>query len=324
MNNINEIKKTIKDDLNIFESLLYQYINTNDNILKDKIDYLFSSKGKRIRPILVYLCSRVFGEPNSKTNNASLIIEILHTATLVHDDVVDNSSLRRGKESVNEKWDNKTAVLIGDYLFAKCIELLADPKSNGLLNIISPILLDLSYGELQQLNFNKKPVCSIDEYLEIIDKKTSSLISASCICGAYSTNASSDDIQTISDFGKSAGRIFQITDDIIDYLKPDETGKSYLNDLIEHKMTLPFILALENATIIDKERILNIWIQKDQIANNLHEIESFVKKNKGIDSAKLFINKEKLKAKESLKSLSQNKYTYALEKLIDFISDRKN
>jgi octaprenyl-diphosphate synthase len=323
MKSLREIKEIIKSDLSNFEALLKKELNSDDELLQEKTLYLFESKGKRVRPILVYLFSRLFGKPYNLTHNSALIIEILHTATLIHDDVVDNADLRRGKETFNRKWDNKNAVLLGDYLFAKCMQLISENNLYKVFEIVSPVLVELSYGELQQLKYNQKDVCSIDEYFEIINKKTASLISASCVLGAISGGANDDSLEDVNRFGRIIGEMFQIGDDILDYNGSSEIGKDSGNDIEERKMTLPLIYALNNAPENEKVEIMSVWSGKTTDSDEKSLIRNFTRKNNGIKDAEKLLEELALDANRLLDKFDNNTYRKALEVLISIIVKRK-
>ncbi len=323
MKNLNEIKIAIKEDLVYFDSLLEKQIYTEDELLKDKIQYLFEPKGKRIRPILVYLIARMFNHPNANTHLTAFIVEILHTATLIHDDVVDNSSLRRGRVTSNNKWDNKTAILLGDYLFAKCMYMIYEKSFYGLFDIISPVLVDLSYGELQQLKYNNKNTCDKDEYFEIINKKTASLIAACCVAGAYSVGAKDSDLKQLHKFGIFIGQIYQIRDDILDYSNNKNTGKDFGNDITERKMTLPLILALEKSPENEKKNIISLWESNETKNGDIKNIKKFVKKYNGIKDSIEIMNKLKTEALKILKPYENSDYKEALEVFLKQLTQKE-
>lgn len=323
MASLNEIKQILKKDLNEFEGLLFSEISTDDPLLKEKIEYLFKTKGKRVRPLLVYLVSRVFSEPQPNTHLAAVIIEVLHTATLIHDDVVDNASLRRGLDTFNKKYDNKVAVLLGDFLFAKCMELISGNAAYDLFDIISPVLIDLSYGELQQLQYNAADEYDVGKYFEVINNKTASLIAVSCVAGAHSVGVNGNELKLLHDFGLFAGQIFQISDDIIDYNGNYITaGKKSYNDIIERKMTLPLILAIKSANNNDKNKLLEVWNKQQKNEAELLFIRNFVIENKGIENSIEIMKELKKEALEILKNFEPNLYREGLEKFIDIITSR--
>lgn len=323
MKSLTEIKKTIESDLANFESMLQEEIYTDDELLGEKISYLFKSKGKRIRPTLVFLFSRLFGSPDKQTYNSALIIEILHTATLIHDDVVDNANLRRGQKTFNRRWDNKNAVLIGDYLFAKSMNLISKNSAYDIFKFISPVLVELSYGELEQLRYNKNDYCTYEEYFEIINKKTASLISASCVTGAFTGGANSKQLEVVENFGRIIGQMFQIGDDILDYNGNSQIGKDSGNDIEERKMTLPLILAMKNATDEEKKFILSIWSHESQISNEVEVIKNFTNKNNGIKEAEKILLDLGKKAHNLLLNFDKSNYREALEAMISIIASRK-
>lgn len=319
-----QIKQKIKKDLSTFDSLMQEYIYSDDPVLKPKIEYLFSSNGKRLRPILVYLVSRIYGEPTQRTHLSAVIIETLHSASLIHDDVVDNAKMRRGKDSLNNRFDNKTAVLLGDFLFAKCMEIIQKNSLYDIFETISPVLIDLSFGELQQLDFNKKDNYSKEDYFEVINKKTASLISVSCICGANSAGAQPEQLKYLNNFGIILGQIFQISDDILDYNGETAVfGKKRFNDISERKMTLPLILALDNAYKNKKKEILSLWDKQSLSEEEKHYIKNFVEEEKGIVKSNEIIEQLKGKAFNELTNVKSSEYTDILQKLPDLISTRK-
>lgn len=321
MKEYKSVIKIINKDLELFDNRLIDLFKSNDIVLKEKNNHIINSKGKKIRPVLVYLFSRLAGNPNEHTHQAALVLELLHTASLIHDDVVDNAILRRGNDTLNKKWDNKTAVLYGDYILSVCMEMISKQSNFKLLNIIAPVLVDLSYGELKQLYYNKKE-CSEKEYFNIIDKKTASLISACCISGYSSVNESSDIDSDISNLGRLIGRIFQISDDVIDYKSNGSSGKDYANDIVERKMTLTLIYALKNCPEKEKTEILKLWNSTNTDKTTLDKIVSFVKKYGESDTINK-INDLVLEAENIiLKIFENNKYRESLLLLIKNIAHR--
>lgn len=323
MREFNNIKEIISSDLQRFEKEFLINLKTNNPLLKDKINHLFEIKGKRVRPVLIYLIARIFGNPNTGTDLTCQVIEILHNASLVHDDVVDRASIRRGRETLNEKWDNKTAVLFGDYLFAVCIRIIKENSMWELLNIVSPVLIDLSYGELQQIEYNKSKKYSVDNYFEIINNKTASLMSVTCAAGAHSVGVVGEKFDNIRRLGFLIGQIFQISDDIIDYTGSDKNGKTAFNDIIEKKMTLPLILAIENAGIEESEKVFSIWNNAIVSDESIMRIRQFVKHNHGIQASRSIMKELQIEAIGIVKSFDKNKYSESLIYFINYLSERK-
>ncbi len=323
MKNFIEITKNINSDLEKFEELLSLIFKDEDEALKEVFEFVFKTKGKRVRPILVYLFARLFGEVNNTTHNAAMLVELMHTATLLHDDVVDEAHLRRGKDTVNYKWDNKTAILAGDYLFAKAMKIATDYKEYKLFDIITPAVLDLSLGELQQLKNSQK--FEIDElkYFSVIKNKTASLLSSCCVAGAYSTNSDENILKISEKFGEILGIIFQIKDDILDYVGDVNTGKDNGIDIKERKITLPLIRAYANMCNKDKEVLQNLWLIDTENPNKQSIIINLVVENNGIKEAEKVMVSYKNQALSLLLNFPKNPYRKALEKLVDFVIERQ-
>jgi octaprenyl-diphosphate synthase len=318
----NSITKHISNDLENLEKSLKDVASSDSEFLNDVLNYVFESKGKRIRPALVYLTSRLFGEPQQSTHNAALVLELMHTATLLHDDVVDNAVLRRGKQTVNHKWDDKTAVLVGDYLFARAMKAATDYNEYELFKIITPVIMNLSVGELQQMNNSSKFEVNYDKYYEIIKNKTASLISVGCRSGAISVGASEENVEIVQNFGDILGIIFQIKDDILDYVGNGETGKENGVDIREGKITLPFILAWENMSGIERESIEECWKNAGHNRDCEKDVVTKVIENGGIIESEKTLLKMKYDALKQLDKLPKTEARQALIELVDYIINR--
>ncbi|HNQ66859.1 MAG TPA: polyprenyl synthetase family protein [Bacteroidales bacterium] len=318
----NSITKHISNDLENLEKSLKEVANSDSDFLNEVLNYVFESKGKRIRPALVYLTSRLFGEPQQSTHNAALVLELMHTATLLHDDVVDNAVLRRGKQTVNHKWDDKTAVLVGDYLFARAMKVAIDYNEYELFKIITPVIMNLSVGELQQMNNSSKFEVNYEKYYEIIKNKTASLISVGCKSGAISSGASKEEVETVERLGDILGIIFQIKDDILDYIGNGETGKETGVDIREGKITLPFILAWENMSGIERESIEECWKNAGHNRDCEKDVVTKVIEKGGIIESEKTLLKMKNDALEQLDKLPKTIARQALIELVDYIINR--
>jgi octaprenyl-diphosphate synthase len=320
--NFKEITRNINADLDYFENLLAELAGNEKDLLKEILDYIFETKGKRVRPVLVYLTARLFSSPNSTTHDAALLVELMHTATLLHDDVVDKALLRRGKQTVNHKWDDKTAVLSGDFLFAKAMKLATDHKEYKLFDIITPAIISLSVGELQQMSNSAQFIIDEDKYLDVIKKKTASLLSVCCKAGVYSTNDSLEDIEKAGQFGEILGIIFQIKDDILDYVGSGETGKETGIDIREGKVTLPLIRAWEMMSEEEKNSLSEYW----SCAGNLRDCENKILKmvisRGGIKAAEKDMIEYKKRALKILNEFPKSVARDALSEIIDYIIER--
>lgn len=257
MMTLDDIKSAVSSELAQFEKF-YRDALHSDNFLLDKIGrYTLKHKGKQLRPLFVFLSAKCFGEVNDSTFRAATFIELLHSATLIHDDVVDDAAERRGFASINAMYKNKIAVLAGDYLLSKGMMIALENRDYQMLDMISETVRNMSEGEIFQLEKAKRFDISEDDYYQIIEKKTAALIASCCAIGAVSTGATPEQVQIMRQFGINAGTAFQIRDDIFDYQPDNHSGKGYGNDIREHKMTLPLIHLLKNCSAIERALIIN-------------------------------------------------------------------
>ncbi len=322
MKSFKEITKNINSDLEYFESMLADIAGSQRDTLNEILEYIFETKGKRIRPVLVYLTARLFSVPDKSTHNAAILVELMHTATLLHDDVVDKAVLRRGKQSVNHKWDDKTAVLAGDFLFAKAMKIATDDKEYELFDIITPAIISLSVGELQQMSNSANFEVNREKYFEVIKNKTASLLSVCCKSGVYTSGADKYMIEKASLFGEIIGIIFQIKDDILDYIGNGETGKETGIDIREGKITLPLICGWENMDDKEQNRIRNLYSIAGNDRSAEREIISSVIKHKGISGSEDVMKEFKNKALDILDDFPESKAREALAAIIDYIIER--
>lgn len=323
MKSFKEISKNIKLDLENFEVLLNELFIDEDESLKEFFDFIFKIKGKRVRPALVYLFARMFGETNSTSHDAALLVELIHTATLLHDDVIDEAVLRRGVVSVNKKWDNKTAILLGDYLLAKSMQVTIKHQEYKLFDIITPSVLALSLGELeQQISNFKNFEINEEKYFKIIKNKTASLLSACCKAGAYSTVKDEIILEKAHEFGENLGIIFQIKDDILDYVGNEKTGKEKGIDIKEGKITLPLIRAFQNMSESNRNQLKVVWQQAFDDAEIRKNIIELTIKNNGIKSAEQDMQIYRNRALNILNEFPKCSARDALEELIDYVIER--
>lgn len=282
MNILNNIYLPVAKDIEQFENYFTSVLKTNIGLLDVVVRYLVSRKGKRIRPLLTFLTAGLVGNVNERTYVGAAMVELLHTATLVHDDVVDEAKERRGLPSINARWNNKIAVLLGDFLLAKGLLIAIENKEFGFLEILSTAVKLMSEGELLQIQATKDDEASEDRYFEIIHRKTASLISACCEIGCLSSTNDLEAKARIKEFGRLIGLAFQIRDDILDFTgKSKIIGKPVGNDLRERKITLPLIYALQNVNSKDAKAILDI-VKRKKKKKEIKDIVDFVIKNNGI------------------------------------------
>ena len=252
---LKDIARPIADDLVEFEKHFRDAVRSDAALLDKITHYIVRRKGKKVRPMLVFLSARLFGEVENPVYVAASLVELLHTATLVHDDVVDSSFYRRGFFSVNALWGNKGAVLVGDYLLSRGLLLALDNEEYKLLQILSRAVRDMSEGELLQIKKARKLDITEEVYFDIIRQKTASLMAASCAAGASAAKASAVDVEKMRAFGENIGIAFQIKDDLLDFGQ-EETGKPKGIDIKEKKMTLPLIYTLTKVTPADKKEMM--------------------------------------------------------------------
>ena len=257
MTTLDDIKSAVSQELERFEAF-YKDALHSDNFLLDRIGrYTLKHKGKQLRPLFVFLSAKCFGDVNESTYRAATFIELLHSATLIHDDVVDDAAERRGFASINALYKNKIAVLAGDYLLSKGMMIALEKHDYQMLDMISATVENMSEGEIFQLEKAKKFDISEDDYYQIIEKKTASMIGSCCAIGAVSTGADAEQVEAMRKFGIYAGTAFQIRDDIFDYQPDNKSGKGYGNDIREHKMTLPLIHLLKESSAVERTLIIS-------------------------------------------------------------------
>lgn len=293
--------------------------------LLDRIThYIVKRKGKQMRPMFVFLTAGVCGEINERTHRAATLIELLHTATLVHDDVVDDSNERRGFFSINALWKNKIAVLVGDYLLSKGLLLSVKHSDFDLLKIVSDAVQVMSEGELMQIEKARRLDISEEIYFEIIRQKTASLIASCCASGAASAGAGSDTVNSMHSFGELIGIAFQIKDDLFDYGPSGIIGKPTGIDIKESKMTLPLIFSLSKASYSDKKRIINIVRNNNTDDKKVKEVISFVKASGGLEYATQRMNEYQSKAFAMLEGYADSRYKNSLVQLVKFTIERNH
>ncbi|TND08617.1 MAG: octaprenyl-diphosphate synthase [Bacteroidetes bacterium] len=292
--------------------------------LLDKITaYIVKRKGKQLRPLFVFLSASACGGVNESTYRAAALIELLHTATLVHDDVVDDSNLRRGFFSVSALWKNKIAVLVGDYLLSRGLLLSLDNNDFRLLKTVATAVREMSEGELLQIEKARRLDIAEPVYFEIIRQKTASLIASCCACGAASADDSEELQERMRKFGELTGIAFQIKDDLFDYGSSGDIGKPTGIDIKEKKMTLPLIYALNNASRNDKRRMINIVKNHNNEPEKVAEVISFVWKSGGIEYARQRMNQYKDEALALLRTFPESQARTSLEQLVIYTTQRE-
>ena len=323
MSEIKEIKKPIVDEMNLFENKFKKSLKTTVPLLDKIMHYIIKRKGKQMRPMFVFLCAKLFGETKESAYTAASLIELLHTATLVHDDVIDESNFRRGVFSINALWKNKISVLVGDFLLSRGLLLAVEKNEFELLKIVSHAVKDMSEGELLQIEKTRKLNITEEVYYEIIRKKTAALISACCAAGASSSKTSSENISQMKIFGEKVGIAFQIKDDLFDYTQSPLIGKPTGLDIREKKMTLPLIYTLNQVNKQEKSFIINTIKNDSKNSKKVEQIINLVKENKGLEFAENKMNEYYSESIKILEKFDDNEAKDSLKKLVEFVVKRK-
>ncbi|PSQ97306.1 MAG: polyprenyl synthetase [Bacteroidetes bacterium SW_9_63_38] len=319
---LDDIRGPVEDDLDAFRTYFREAMRSDHTLLDKVTQYVLWKKGKRIRPLLVLLSAKACGGATTEiTQRAAALVELLHTATLVHDDVVDDAEERRGVFSINALWKNKIAVLMGDFLLSRGLLLSLDHDDYSILHTLSDAVRRMSEGELLQIEKSRLLDIDEDTYFRIISDKTASLISACTKSGAVSVTEDEDTIERMHQFGETLGLAFQIRDDLFDFSTQD-AGKPIGIDLQEKKMTLPLIVALRNAPKSERKRILKIVDQDDKGRDDLETVASFVRDRDGIAHARIRMEELADEAKSHLAHLPPSDARTSLVGLTEFTIQR--
>jgi octaprenyl-diphosphate synthase len=318
------IKLPIKNEMELFEEKFKDSMLSKVPLLNRITYYIVRRKGKQMRPMFVFLVAKMVsnGGFDERTYRGASVVELIHTATLVHDDVVDESNRRRGFFSVNALWKNKIAVLVGDFLLSKGLLLSIDNEDFDLLKLISNAVREMSEGELLQIEKARKLDITEDVYFDIIRKKTATLIAACCGIGAASVGANNDTVQQMRKFGEYIGIAFQIKDDLFDYTD-DKIGKPTGIDIKEQKMTLPLIYTLNTCSKKEKAWLINSIKKHNKDKKRVKEVIAFVKENGGIEYTTIKMNDYKNKALSILENYPESEYKNSLLTMIDYVVKRK-
>jgi octaprenyl-diphosphate synthase len=324
MATIEQIKAPIEREMDEFESKFRHSMKSSVPLLNTITHYIVKRKGKQMRPMVVFLTAGMNGGITDSTYRAAALIELLHTATLVHDDVVDDSNERRGFFSINALWKNKIAVLVGDYLLSRGLLLSVEYGEFDLLKITSNAVREMSEGELMQMEKARRLDIKEEMYFTIIRQKTASLIASCCASGACSAGANTEQIERMRLLGETIGIAFQIKDDLFDYELTNKTGKPSGADIKERKMTLPLINALQNASVADKKRIINIVKNNNNDPKKVAEVIDFVLHSGGMQYALAKMNEYRDKALAMLQEIPESEYKKSFVELIRFTTERES
>lgn len=323
MDKLTGITQSVQREIETFNNLFAASLQGHNNDFQSMIDFISGKNGKRIRPIVLILSAKLCGETNQKTIDYALILELLHTATLIHDDVVDNTMERRAQPSVNAQFDNRIAVLLGDYVLSLAIAHAVRAQNGAVMEIISRLAQNLAAGELSQLIDSKKAVVAEDRYFEVIRKKTAILLSSCSELGALSAGATPETREKLRFIGENLGLCFQIRDDIFDYFDQGEIGKPTGNDIREGKITLPLIHALQTAPQPVSSAMLEIISKQDFTPENIRQLIEFAKAYHGIEYAQSRMQEIKAKTLELLADFPCSEAKTAMIDLMGYIIERK-
>ena len=319
---LENLREPVKKELKEFRRFFKDELKTQEFLLDQLVQYLLKMKGKELRPILVLYAARLCGGVNERTFRAATMIELLHTATLIHDDVVDEADQRRGLLSFNQSFKNKASILFGDYLLAKGLLVSLNADEFELLKIMSKAVKAMSEGELRQLKASKLQNMTTEKYHDIIRDKTASLLAACCESGARTATVDPQTISNMYEIGLNMGIAFQIRDDLFDYSSAN-TGKPAGNDIRERKITLPFIYALEQLSLFERKRWKKNYRKKDKTPDEVASIIAFVKEKGGIEHAEEVMTSYSQKALSILQSFPETQERHDMEQLINYITSRK-
>ena len=321
MQNFSEIHALMKSDLVMTDEILVNRLDSNVDLISQMSQYIINSGGKRIRPLLLLLCARATNYKGDYHHSMAVVIELIHTATLLHDDVVDSSSTRRGQETANELWGNAPSVLVGDFLYSRAFEIMVEPNSMQIMKILSKATNQISEGEVLQLLNIKNDKVSQTEYFEVIERKTACLFKAACQIAGILSESNQNIIDALGSFGMHLGNAFQIIDDTLDYESDSLVmGKEIGDDLSEGKVTLPMIYALENTKGSEKETLSHAIKNAD--SSNIDNIVDILLSVNAFEYSRKIAKNESTKALKSLEVIPSSEYRSALQLLCGLSLDR--
>ncbi len=323
MQKFSEIQALMKSDLEAMDEILVNRLDSNVDLINQMSQHIINSGGKRIRPLLLLMCARATNYKGDYHHSMAVVIELIHTATLLHDDVVDHSATRRGQETANELWGNAPSVLVGDFLYSRAFEIMVEPNSMQIMKILSKATNQISEGEVLQLLNIKNAKVSESEYFEVIESKTACLFKAACQIAGILSESNQNTIGALGSFGMHLGNAFQIIDDTLDYESDSLVmGKEIGDDLSEGKVTLPMIYALENTKGIEKE-ILSSAI-KNADSSNIDNIVNILLSVNAFEYSRKVAKNESTQALKSLEIIPNSEYRSALQLLCELSLDRNS
>jgi octaprenyl-diphosphate synthase len=318
-----DLYKSIQNDLGKVEDTLELFTKSKNPLISEISDYLFKKAGKRIRPALLMLCARLFGYEGDDHILMSALVETIHTASLIHDDIIDHSDVRRGRPTIHAKWGSNITVLLGDYLYIKTLNLAVQSKHREVIQILTDTSAQMIDGELYEYYMSGNVDLNENDYLEILSKKTASLFRASCLIGGILSDTTEKERDLLAEYGRNIGMSFQVVDDLLDYTGDIGTlGKPVLTDLEEGRITLPLIYTLNHDGMENKERITQLIQQKELGRETKGEILEIVDSNGALDYTYRKAESYALKSKEILNEFPQSIYRDSLDLVPDFVLNR--
>ena len=325
VNTFDEIKSTYEDQLRQVDEHIKLKLSSHVELVGEMATHLMKTGGKRLRPLLTICSSEIFGYKGNRHINLAACVELIHNATLLHDDVIDKSETRRGFKTTNAIWGNKSSILAGDYLLSRCFEMMVDDGSQEVLKILSSVSSEIAQGEILQLQFEKQIDMVEKNYLDIITAKTASLFGASMRVGGCINDRSKKEKEALESYGRNLGICFQITDDILDYSSKEKVfGKKIGNDFIEGKITLPIILLFQKASVKEREMLNEYFTQETRTENEFNQVLKLINKYNVIETCKKRADYFSNVASDSLSIFEKNFIVQKLQELSFFIINRIN
>ncbi|MEI6847039.1 MAG: polyprenyl synthetase family protein [Chlorobiaceae bacterium] len=323
--NIKDVTASVADEVEIFQQKYKQVLHAQNTLVDKVTRYVLKQQGKQIRPSLVLLSAQLCGGINDSSYRAAIMVELLHSATLIHDDVVDGAEMRRGLASINALWKNKISVLIGDYLLSRGLLYSLEYKDYGFLHMVSEAVRRMSEGEILQIQKTRSLDISEKDYMSVISDKTASLIASACAMGAMSATTNDASIAGMKNYGEYLGLAFQIRDDLLDYTGDSKkTGKEMGIDIKDKKITLPLIYSLLHAPVSEQKTIRSIMKSSGKRISRRGDVIAFVKSKGGLDYAAEVAEELAAKAIESIQPFPENPAKTSLVQLVDFVMKREN
>lgn len=316
------IKESIKSEMERFNAAIVDSLGTDNELLQTVINYFLKAKGKQIRPMLVILSARLFGEINDSTVNAAVAVELLHNASLIHDDVVDGSPLRRGRKTVNDVWDNRIAVLVGDYFVSCALKSAIMSGNKDVTDTIANLGKELAKGEIDQIETADGHIIDEERYFRVIKQKTASLFASCMRMGGVTNGATANELDILYSFGEKLGLCFQIKDDIFDYFSDDKIGKPTGSDLKEGKVSLPLIYALTNGRGEENDRMRALLSGNSLTDGQITELVAYAKEKGGIDYSVSVMEDLRNEANELISYFGNTPITTSLRDILQFITVR--